>query len=631
MQRFTVVLVALIHLSAACGCGDPPARTPDPLYLPEDDPRCLSIEVGQGSLILKFDVAAATIGLAEGAIVAGRAGGGYLRGIEEVTLSGHEAVLLTSQATVEQAVIDAHLEEVRLVDEIGGDLDGLVIFDGYTDVAELHVEVAQGELEFAPELTLAAQVAGGRLTRLEYAVRGPLTLELAADVSVSAPFSYWTEQVVASYSTPLVADLGPLPVQGEVVVELVGGIEVVSVNGGELQGSVVVESDVAVGALWDGGQWSEIWTPGSASSSGGDPVWIAAEDLSARVWLRPQITVNLYGVDGPSAGVEPYLGARLVGTGSQEWSVDAGLQGTVRIPMLALSSAAGDFEFDSSDEGDVVAQGDMSSAQYSTVCAGEAFSCGLTGDGAAVCWGDDMHGQASPPDGAFTWLTAGATHACALDDVDEVRCWGRHDAVEPTPTMGRFTQVSAGTNFTCALRDDGTVRCWGANDSGQSAGVGGRFLQVTTGTHHACAVVEAGHVRCWGLDDAGQATPMPVEFAAVAAGRYFTCGLDFGGYVACWGCGLGDPAVCEPPPGVFTQISAGQSHACGVRDDGQVVCWGASEGGQASPPSGAVFEQVSAGGHHSCASSADGSVECWGSDTFGQCSPPHGSTGEAIR
>lgn len=133
--------------------------------------------------------------------------------------------------------------------------------------------------------------------------------------------------------------------------------------------------------------------------------------------------------------------------------------------------------------------------------AGGRFTCALTADAAARCWGAADEGQlgngdaspigddedasqaAMPAVGApITALAAGSAHACATTDAGAVRCWGRNISgqagassaslavipVGPVVDLGGDTvDIDLGWQHTCALLDDDTVRCFGDNGAGQ--------------------------------------------------------------------------------------------------------------------------------------------------------------------
>ncbi len=234
--------------------------------------------------------------------------------------------------------------------------------------------------------------------------------------------------------------------------------------------------------------------------------------------------------------------------------------------------------------------------------AGWLHTCGLSGDGAVLCWGDDaldQLGRAAPGPGIgpvdgltgpAIQVSAGGLHTCALLADGTVWCWGDGSAGQlgqdesldsPTPVAvqglpGVATQIDAGGYHTCALLADGGVACWGEN----------RFGQLGDGTRKT----SSGAVRVVGL--AG-----PVR--AVDVGFSFSCALLESGAVQCWGSNeLGElgqgfddrppaPESPAPPPKTVEGLESGVTglhvagnHACAELADGSLVCWGANELGQ---------------------------------------------------
>ena len=263
---------------------------------------------------------------------------------------------------------------------------------------------------------------------------------------------------------------------------------------------------------------------------------------------------------------------------------------------------------------------------FTQIAAGLAHSCGLKRDGRVACWGSNVSGQITPPDGAFIQVAAGGNHSCGLKRDGRVVCWG-----SSTPPGEVFTQVAAGGNHSCGVKSDGSVACWGNNGSGQSTPPVGTFTQVAAGRVHSCGVKRDGSVACWGNDRLRQSTPPAGTFTQMAAGDDHSCGVRSDGSVACWGddgsgqssppAGGFDRFFNFVPPAPITQVAAGGSHSCGLKRDGGVVCWGHNASGQSTPPAG-TFTQVATGSSYSCGVKSDGNVACWGFDGNGESSPP---------
>ena len=132
---------------------------------------------------------------------------------------------------------------------------------------------------------------------------------------------------------------------------------------------------------------------------------------------------------------------------------------------------------------------------FDSLAAAGTSSCGLAGDGAAWCWGNNTFGQLG--DGTvtnaarraprlvtgpvrFASLTMGRTHACGLDADGAAWCWGENsygqlgdesvdDRLTPTAVAGdhEFVSLAGGTEHTCGIDTDGAAWCWGANTVGQ--------------------------------------------------------------------------------------------------------------------------------------------------------------------
>ncbi|MFM7718050.1 MAG: RCC1 domain-containing protein [Actinomycetota bacterium] len=225
---------------------------------------------------------------------------------------------------------------------------------------------------------------------------------------------------------------------------------------------------------------------------------------------------------------------------------------------------------------------------------GTYHDCAATQDGGAWCWGRGTEGQlgdgaasdavapvaVATPDGvAFARIVAGGFHTCALDAEGAAWCWGQDlhgqlgdgataaDRAVPgrvaAPETVRFVALSAGFNHTCALDADGAAWCWGEGTSGQlgdgatddaSAPVavampgGVRFAAIDAGNAHTCALATGGSVWCWGLGIQGVATAFGVSFSpsafavgpgeavvAVGAGGFHSCALLADASVWCWG------------------------------------------------------------------------------------------------
>lgn len=313
---------------------------------------------------------------------------------------------------------------------------------------------------------------------------------------------------------------------------------------------------------------------------------------------------------------------------------------------------------------------------WTDVAAGYLFTCALTADGRAFCWGYGGEGQ----------LGNGATASSPA----------------PVPVSGghRFTRISAQGRSVCALAGDGATWCWGDNSAGQLGVASGGCMPafpaqdcasapiraavpalatVTMGSGMACGVAHNAELWCWGtgrfaLDSAAYPTaitaPRPVADPAagyrdVVVGADFACGMS-GGALRCFGTGeqgqfgMVNPPACVPPssyrcsfapaalgPGyAWMAATAAAAHACAIDSGGTLGCWGAAAyGALGLGPTTAVdtpravftpapFSAVATGPDHTCGVTPPG-VQCWGRGDHGQvgdvgnfqqCPAPSGGT-----
>jgi alpha-tubulin suppressor-like RCC1 family protein len=132
--------------------------------------------------------------------------------------------------------------------------------------------------------------------------------------------------------------------------------------------------------------------------------------------------------------------------------------------------------------------------QFRQVSAGVVHTCGVTTDDHAYCWGYNQYGQVG--DGtkdndvlvptavagalAFRQVSAGYLFSCAVTPDNVAYCWGHndfgqlgdgtlHDRLAPVAVANGilFRQLAAGIIHTCGVSSGNVAYCWGDNHSGQ--------------------------------------------------------------------------------------------------------------------------------------------------------------------
>ena len=235
---------------------------------------------------------------------------------------------------------------------------------------------------------------------------------------------------------------------------------------------------------------------------------------------------------------------------------------------------------------------ETSSGPFTEITADRGHICGLRPDGTIECWRDDEGGEASPPEGElftddpgletsggpFTEITATGNHICGLRLDGTVVCWGDDQHGEASPPDGElFTEISAGPDHTCGIRPDGTGVCWGSVESPPGSV---RFKAISSGWDYACGIRVNEDIVCWGSWESLPELRLSIggPFVALDTTVDHACGLRPDGSVYCWGASTtyeNHNFGSEPVRGDrFVSISTGHNYNCGLRENGTAKCWG---------------------------------------------------------
>jgi alpha-tubulin suppressor-like RCC1 family protein len=188
---------------------------------------------------------------------------------------------------------------------------------------------------------------------------------------------------------------------------------------------------------------------------------------------------------------------------------------------------------------------------YSSVSAGNTHTCAVVLSNAAYCWGNNDNGQLGISTAttasdipvlvsgglSFSSINAGNLFTCAIDLSNAAYCWGNNsngqlgnntapiDSSAPVLVNGglSFSSISLGDFHVCAVNLAGNAYCWGSNNVGGQLGNGGvgvisgvpvtvsdpttgavNYSSLIAGANYSCAVSSVGYLYCWGSNGSGQ-------------------------------------------------------------------------------------------------------------------------------
>lgn len=128
---------------------------------------------------------------------------------------------------------------------------------------------------------------------------------------------------------------------------------------------------------------------------------------------------------------------------------------------------------------------------FNSIHPGTNYTCGLTPDNVAWCWGQGGTGTGGVSGSTplqtkgthlFTRFAAGTTHACGIATDKTTLCWGnngfgqigtggpnKNGYVDKTVVTGgqTFVHLAASKFYSCGLTADGKAWCWGQNAGGK--------------------------------------------------------------------------------------------------------------------------------------------------------------------
>lgn len=669
-SRWIVLFIGL----AACGDSErgcttcPPVGTESAVVIDSTVMVLLSDSAQVAAGLLRFRSSGSAPRLVIGNVLVGAQGGGFLARVDSIRNSSNgEFIAYTKQAYLVDVVRDGSFGSIVAIGtgfdpapgSVAGDrgsevgsvrwgpsyvrqllpgasfTDGKLSLNGVVLYADplTTVRVSSGFIDFTPTVDLGVEIKGATLTEFHAVATGAIEYEVNLEALTQASITVSANAPLATFTRPFTAMMGPVPIVGELRLELVGVTEVTGKYRQRLFGGVRGNHSVAFGGRYTGGAWSNVWDPRTSFTSlplGAD----RERELKVRFAVRPVLRVVLFRIGGPSLYGEPYMDidARVNLSSGRWWrSATAGLDGGVdfrlSVPPFGVEITSYERRFEgpsalvSRDSGDLALDSALIVDRVPHVRRDSTLQLSLARfwESERVTFGPPARWASRKPS-VLEVDSSGKVHARADSDSAYV-------VVQVSTDSGKILRdsvlvridgvlpirLAAGGTHTCALSVEGRAFCWGAESTvGNGSRGHGRVLIPTE--------VTGGHV-----------------FAVISAGHDHTCALTPEGKAFCWGwgergaLGNGSPENVNVPTPVagehaFVSISSGYAHTCGVTSAGRVYCWGENYLGALGNGSMALvfafspiavagnilFSQVTSGYYHSCALTPEGTAYCWG-------------------
>jgi fibronectin type 3 domain-containing protein len=282
------------------------------------------------------------------AVIIGAQGPGFLRRVEQVSVSGDVATVETSDADLSEAIeVGRFATTSRVFDDSAANQQGN-IFWGPTQVLEVAdgvqaigagrgVDLSGVKLAFmTPGSTAQVEVS---FTIEEGAISFPVIMDLDADfsflqgltkfralfgggvqfdiekyaIAVTGSLAASKDSVIQKklikFSKRFVTFAGYIPVSGELILSFKAEAELKASAAVELTGDFHTGFEVRAGAEWRRGSgWRDL--SGSSRNFSASPLDLAIKgSVEAKVAVVPELFLRMYDVAGPFVNIEPYLKA----------------------------------------------------------------------------------------------------------------------------------------------------------------------------------------------------------------------------------------------------------------------------------------------------------------------------------
>lgn len=359
-QRRQIIVAASVLLTGlVAGCPPPPQLPPDETAV------SIVPDTGTGSVVSYSD---GVIRLAAGAepptigeVLVSTQGAGFLRRVESVSTEPDGSVTVrTSQATLAEVVengdfafTDGPPTAKSMARAQSASFQVFSLQKSFStniySQSGMSVDLAGG-FGLDASLELAMSFRNSRLTYFAVSADGEASLDISAAATMARGATFGTTGdgralLQTPIQTYLYGSIGGIPVVIVVSANLYAGVEGQVDGVSNLTTGASTSSHLRFGASWSDGEFGLIRDQGFVFTPEA-PTWCLQGELGAKIFIKPVIELQIYGVAGPRFDLEPYveftgegrtcLRAGQEPSGEYSWELAAGLAGHAKLKFDVL-------------------------------------------------------------------------------------------------------------------------------------------------------------------------------------------------------------------------------------------------------------------------------------------------------
>lgn len=295
--------------------------------------------------------------------VSAKAPYGFLRQVTNVTSSGGQVVVTTEATTLEAAIqqgaiqmskqlTPADVEAMTLADGVSlkmqpnttvlddsffFELNNVVLYDKDGDHGTTYDQLkTNGSLEFAPGFDFDMTVRDWKLEELEFLFNVDETVELEFEVEVEVVSIEAYYEIARLHLGTVTVFVGSVPIVFliEMPVYLRGDGDL-SVG---VTTKVVQTANLTAGLRYEDNDWDPV--ANLTNDFTFEPPTLSA-GVNLKGYIDPPLSLLLYGVAGPFAGVNPYVEMKTDDFADPWWELHAGIEATVGVEVEVLGRSLG--------------------------------------------------------------------------------------------------------------------------------------------------------------------------------------------------------------------------------------------------------------------------------------------------